>query len=90
MGEPTDPCPKCDYAPDRATPFVGDARPAAGDCTVCMSCGVVLRFDASLQLHVFDQEWRALFAKQPGTIRTIERAQRAIWARGPLLAKVLA
>lgn len=40
------PCPTCGYAIDAATLLnYGDARPAAGDLSLCLNCGALLIFD---------------------------------------------
>lgn len=40
------PCPTCGYAIDAATLLnYGDARPAAGDLSLCLNCGALLVFD---------------------------------------------
>ncbi len=55
---PLDACPTCGYVMDRATTLDGaDVTPKPDDLTICMSCGDVLQFDATLT-HVVCKDWR--------------------------------
>ena len=76
---PVDACGRCGYIMDRAT---GDALPKAGDFTICLACGDLLRFGNDLRtrgttcIDVAD-----LDDEQRDYIR---RAQAFIQAWGPL------
>lgn len=43
-------CPLCFTILDTATPIAGKGPPEAGDHTVCIECGAVLRFGSDLEL----------------------------------------
>lgn len=46
--EVKDSCPACDHFIDAATDAFGEAKPSAGDLSVCMYCGAYLTFNADL------------------------------------------
>ncbi len=71
------PCPRCSYYLNAATHYqtidgaamehVPDARPRAGDATVCVGCGTVLVFDQAeggLTLHQLTKEEEGLLEPQ--------------------------
>lgn len=43
-------CPYCGYPHDRATDVHGRAKPKAGDLSVCLNCGEISQYGASLEL----------------------------------------
>jgi hypothetical protein len=49
-----DACPCCGYVVDTAT-AVGSrvSKPKAGDLTICLRCGEILKFNAELRLEMF-------------------------------------
>lgn len=48
---PTSRCPACDTRLSAATDFFAAGVPQEGDVTVCLECGVVLRFGPDLVLE---------------------------------------
>jgi len=78
-----DECPKCGYAVDSATELHHEpVKPSAGDFSLCLSCGSLLRFDRELLLgHASADELDELDDAQRSEIR---KAQRYILQRGPI------
>ena len=70
-------CPHCGYAMDAASALRADAVPEPGDWTVCLACGGVMQFDASLRpaLPALGA-YEALRLSHPQHHAAIERASR--------------
>jgi len=73
---PESECPSCGYRVDAASGISTDEAPKPGDVTLCMKCGQVMQFTATLGVRGVQP------ASIPGidraTMRNIRRAQRAI------------
>lgn len=79
------PCPACGYVIDAATLLTyGDARPAAGDLSLCLDCGALLVFDGpdvgSIRRITPDEE----AGMDDGNRLRVDRAQAIIRERGRL------
>lgn len=59
-------CPACGRTVDAATGILEDARPTAGDLTVCWNCGEILRFRKDLTVE----------AAEPDELRGLDVANR--------------
>lgn len=71
-------CPRCGYQMDRATrPASDGAEPTPGSLTVCIECGVILRFkgDMSFALAAPD-DLVALFMTAPEEYELLRKVQQ--------------
>lgn len=76
-------CPQCDYKLDAATKAHGEeAFPEAGDTSVCLNCGQVLKYQADLTLRKATVAEIRELMEQPEAWATIEKAQMFIQQRG--------
>lgn len=73
------PCPVCDHKIDAMTGVDHDAAPKAGDFTVCIYCGNVLRITDGLGLRIATTD--EIASATPETRRIIKAAQFAIRSR---------
>jgi len=67
----------------------GDPDPKAGDTSVCLNCGQILKFDSDLRLRKATAAEVRELMRDESAWRTIERAQQLIRERGPLPARSL-
>lgn len=72
---PVDLCFRCGYAFDGAR---GDGAPMAGDFTICLSCGELLRYGPDLRTRPTTCEDVAVMT--PSQVEGVRRAQAAIRA----------
>jgi len=84
---PESSCPRCKYLMDATTPMDAiKSGPGAGDFTICLNCGTLLRFTDHLYLREMEpEELDELGASQR---IMINKAQALIWSRGPLPKKM--
>ena len=76
-------CPQCGYKLDAATKAYGEeASPEAGDTSVCLNCGQVLKYQADLTLRKATAAEIRELMDDGDAWRTIEKAQRFIYERG--------
>jgi hypothetical protein len=71
-------CPVCFYVFDRASNLEDLDRPKPGDCTLCINCSALLKFEPDMQLSVTKLEdipiqFRAKFARMAMLIREVQR-----------------
>lgn len=73
---PASACPRCGHVMDCATPMFGDARPQAGDVTVCIRCAQLCAYEPSMTLRALTDEE---FIELPLDMRTqLKRATHAV------------
>jgi hypothetical protein len=76
-------CLKCGYLIDAASSIrQPDAKPKAGDVSMCINCGALSRFRVDLTLEPLGQQ--GLEGLDAQAKRIISVGQAYIWARGPI------
>ena len=73
-------CLHCGYSSDTTTDITDHAAPKAGDLTICLNCGGLLRFEPDLMRSVASDE--ALAEVEPGAAAVVRRAWEFTRKRG--------
>jgi hypothetical protein len=71
---PTCFCLRCGHTFDRASNMSGKGRPRDGDLTICIECGVLLRFNPDLTVSLTDETTADLTKGQRDKIAVARRA----------------
>jgi hypothetical protein len=74
--QPGPTCPKCGGNLDGALNTTGDGHPEKGDLSICVYCGELLQFTASLKLELLPEA--ALASLSIGESQRLERARRVV------------
>jgi hypothetical protein len=72
-------CPKCGHVITAATNTREDCAPSAGDLSVCLECGTLLKFSESLHIQALsDKELSRLFLEERGVYLELMYVQRQV------------
>lgn len=82
---PEQPCPKCGYLLDAATPFGHDRDPGPKAVSMCLKCSLVLKWDAESSRWVWPTpEWTAQVLRETPLLQKVLIDNSLLQAINPL------